>query len=196
MNEPCRNTGLPSCWWSLPSAACWGQRCTSSNTAAKRATRQPPGRTLPPPPPSRRVWPNSRWPQRPPYPVRSLRVPGIEELYSEGPHLASFEVGHPKLNLERGWGAELFARYRRPRLNASGGSSTTASQATSFRRIRAAPAACSCSCISTWATRCVCSEARGNFTWTLDERLELEGTGDGTAPGLPLLDRRHGRRPD
>lgn len=45
--------------------------------------------------------------------MRSLRVPGIEELYSEGPHLAaySFEVGNPNLEMERGWGAEAFLRY-------------------------------------------------------------------------------------
>ena len=46
--------------------------------------------------------------------MRSLRLPGIEELYSEGPHLAaySFEVGNPELGLERGWGTEAFGRYR------------------------------------------------------------------------------------
>ena len=46
--------------------------------------------------------------------MRSLRLPGIEELYSEGPHLAaySFEVGNPELDLERGWGTEVFTRYR------------------------------------------------------------------------------------
>src|SRR5690606_13280451 len=40
--------------------------------------------------------------------MRSIRVPGIEELYSEGPHLAaySFDVGDPELDLETGWGAE------------------------------------------------------------------------------------------
>lgn len=48
--------------------------------------------------------------------LRSLRLPGIEELYSEGPHLAaySFEVGNPALQMERGWGTELTARYEHP----------------------------------------------------------------------------------
>ncbi len=41
---------------------------------------------------------------------QSSRVPSIEELYSEGPHLAaySYEVGNPDLNSEFGLGAELF----------------------------------------------------------------------------------------
>lgn len=49
--------------------------------------------------------------------MRSIRVPGIEELYSEGPHLAaySFDVGDPELDLETGWGAEAVARYERGR---------------------------------------------------------------------------------
>lgn len=53
--------------------------------------------------------------------MRSLRMPGIEELYSEGPHLAaySFEIGNPELGLERGWGAEVFGRYEHPTLTAS-----------------------------------------------------------------------------
>ncbi|MBK7866232.1 MAG: TonB-dependent receptor [Ignavibacteriales bacterium] len=42
---------------------------------------------------------------------RSSRVPTIEELFSEGPHLAaySYETGNPKLSSEHGYGAELFA---------------------------------------------------------------------------------------
>lgn len=53
--------------------------------------------------------------------MRSLRVPGIEELFSEGPHLASysFEVGNPALAMERGWGTELSARYSGSRLSGS-----------------------------------------------------------------------------
>jgi iron complex outermembrane receptor protein len=45
---------------------------------------------------------------------RSTRSPIIEELYSEGPHLASysFDVGNPDLSLEQGWGFELFTFYR------------------------------------------------------------------------------------
>lgn len=53
--------------------------------------------------------------------MRSLRMPGIEELYSEGPHLAaySFEVGNPMLDRETGYGGEVFARYQNGRANAS-----------------------------------------------------------------------------
>jgi iron complex outermembrane receptor protein len=45
--------------------------------------------------------------------MRSFRAPGIEELYSEGPHLAaySFEVGNPTLQEEVGFGAEVFLRH-------------------------------------------------------------------------------------
>ncbi len=44
---------------------------------------------------------------------RAVRFPGIEELYSEGPHLAaySFEVGNPELKVEHGIGSDLFLRY-------------------------------------------------------------------------------------
>jgi iron complex outermembrane receptor protein len=44
---------------------------------------------------------------------RSSRVPTIEELYSEGPHLAaySYEVGNPLLEEERGFGLEVFLRH-------------------------------------------------------------------------------------
>jgi iron complex outermembrane receptor protein len=47
---------------------------------------------------------------------RSSRVPTIEELYSEGPHLAaySYEVGNPDLRNEHGLGLELFCSYRLP----------------------------------------------------------------------------------
>ncbi len=53
--------------------------------------------------------------------MRSLRMPGIEELYSGGPHLAaySFEIGNPMLNRETGYGGEVFARYQNGHLNAS-----------------------------------------------------------------------------
>lgn len=42
---------------------------------------------------------------------KTSRVPTIEELYSEGPHLAaySYEIGNPNLNSENGFGAELFS---------------------------------------------------------------------------------------
>ena len=47
--------------------------------------------------------------------MRTFRAPGIEELFSEGPHLAaySFEVGNGALDSERGLGLELFADYDR-----------------------------------------------------------------------------------
>lgn len=45
--------------------------------------------------------------------MRTFRSPGVEELFSEGPHLAaySFEVGNPELNEERGIGIDMFTRY-------------------------------------------------------------------------------------
>ncbi|MCX8056238.1 MAG: TonB-dependent receptor [Ignavibacteria bacterium] len=45
---------------------------------------------------------------------RSSRVPTIEELFSEGPHLAaySYEVGNPQLNSEKGWGSEFFIYHK------------------------------------------------------------------------------------
>ncbi|MDA0875468.1 MAG: TonB-dependent receptor [Bacteroidetes bacterium] len=45
--------------------------------------------------------------------MRGLRLPGIEELFSAGPHLAaySFEVGNPSLVTERGTGFELSVRH-------------------------------------------------------------------------------------
>ena len=47
--------------------------------------------------------------------MRTFRAPGIEELFSEGPHLAaySYEVGNGALDSERGLGLELFADYDR-----------------------------------------------------------------------------------
>lgn len=52
--------------------------------------------------------------------MHSFRAPTLEELYSEGPHLAtySFEIGNPQLDSERGIGSELFLRYRSNRINA------------------------------------------------------------------------------
>ena len=50
--------------------------------------------------------------------MRGLRLPGIEELFSEGPHLAaySFEVGNPDLSLEVGYGVEATLRHEGKRL--------------------------------------------------------------------------------
>ena len=44
--------------------------------------------------------------------ARSFRTPAIEELYSNGPHLAShsYEIGNPDLEAETGLGFDLFVR--------------------------------------------------------------------------------------
>lgn len=49
---------------------------------------------------------------------RSFRSPAIEELYSDGPHLAdfSFDIGTPDLASEIGHGVDLFVRGNTPRL--------------------------------------------------------------------------------
>jgi iron complex outermembrane receptor protein len=46
--------------------------------------------------------------------VRSFRAPAIEEMFSEGPHLAAYayEVGNANLGIERGLGLESFIQYR------------------------------------------------------------------------------------
>ena len=43
---------------------------------------------------------------------RVSRAPSAEELFSNGPHIATqqFEVGDPDLDVEKAWGVELFAR--------------------------------------------------------------------------------------
>jgi iron complex outermembrane receptor protein len=45
---------------------------------------------------------------------KSSRVPTIEELFSDGPHLAaySYEVGNPQLNSESGYGAEFYVYHK------------------------------------------------------------------------------------
>ncbi|BDQ02136.1 TonB-dependent receptor [Ignavibacterium sp.] len=50
---------------------------------------------------------------------RSTRVPTIEELFSEGPHLAaySYEVGNPDLSSESGIGTEVFVYHKFEKLN-------------------------------------------------------------------------------
>jgi iron complex outermembrane receptor protein len=47
---------------------------------------------------------------------RSERAPSAEELFSNGPHVATqaFEVGDPTLAKEKSWGAELYARAQTP----------------------------------------------------------------------------------
>ncbi len=51
--------------------------------------------------------------------ARSFRNPAIEELYSDGPHLAdfSFDIGSPDLEAEVGTGVDLFLRSSRPGLS-------------------------------------------------------------------------------
>ena len=52
--------------------------------------------------------------------ARAFRTPSVNELFSEGPHLAAyaFEVGNPSLDMERGTGIDLFVRITGDRLNA------------------------------------------------------------------------------
>ena len=52
--------------------------------------------------------------------ARAFRNPSVNELFSEGPHLAAyaFEVGNPSLKTERGTGIDLFVRYTGDRLHA------------------------------------------------------------------------------
>lgn len=46
--------------------------------------------------------------------LHSFRAPSLEELYSEGPHLASFsfEIGNPELDPERSIAKELFTQWQ------------------------------------------------------------------------------------
>ena len=48
---------------------------------------------------------------------RTFRIPGVEELFTEGPHLAaySYDTGNPELSAEKGWGLELNAGYQTSR---------------------------------------------------------------------------------
>jgi iron complex outermembrane receptor protein len=50
--------------------------------------------------------------------MKTFRTPGIEELFSDGPHLAaySYEVGNAKLGSEDGFGSEAFLRYSSERM--------------------------------------------------------------------------------
>ncbi|HWV56149.1 MAG TPA: TonB-dependent receptor, partial [Longimicrobiales bacterium] len=50
--------------------------------------------------------------------ARAFRTPDTNELFSQGPHLASysFEIGNPDLDVETGIGADLFARINRSNL--------------------------------------------------------------------------------
>lgn len=46
--------------------------------------------------------------------LHSFRAPSLEELYSEGPHLAvfTFEIGNPELKPERGLAKEIFTQWQ------------------------------------------------------------------------------------
>ncbi len=50
--------------------------------------------------------------------MKTFRAPGIEELFSDGPHLAiySYEIGNAALPAENGYGSELFGRYSSDRV--------------------------------------------------------------------------------
>ena len=50
--------------------------------------------------------------------MKTFRTPGIEELFSDGPHLAvySYEIGNAELGSEDGFGTEAFLRYAAKRL--------------------------------------------------------------------------------
>ena len=50
---------------------------------------------------------------------RTGRSPSVEELFSDGPHIAtqSFEIGDPTLRSERSWNGELYARYDSTRVD-------------------------------------------------------------------------------
>ncbi len=52
---------------------------------------------------------------------RSERAPSAEELFSNGPHIATqaFEVGDPDLASEKSWGAEAYLRAQTPHWRAS-----------------------------------------------------------------------------
>ncbi len=52
---------------------------------------------------------------------RTGRAPSVEELFSNGPHVAtqSFEIGDPALRSERSWNGEIYARYDSTRVDFS-----------------------------------------------------------------------------
>jgi iron complex outermembrane recepter protein len=54
--------------------------------------------------------------------ARAFRRPAIEELYSDGPHLAdfSYDIGNPALDPEVGLGVDVFVRGSMPRLAVEG----------------------------------------------------------------------------
>lgn len=53
--------------------------------------------------------------------TRAVRAPSAEELYADGPHVAtqSYERGNPLLKTEKSWGGELYLRVDKTDFNAS-----------------------------------------------------------------------------
>ena len=53
--------------------------------------------------------------------MKTFRTPGIEEFFSDGPHLAvySYEIGNAELGSEDGFGTEAFLRYVAKRVKLS-----------------------------------------------------------------------------
>ncbi len=52
---------------------------------------------------------------------RAQRAPAAEELFSNGPHIATqaFEIGNPDFTTEKSWGGEAYIRYSTPDVNLS-----------------------------------------------------------------------------
>lgn len=52
---------------------------------------------------------------------RTARAPAVEELFSDGPHIATqaYEIGDPTLDSEKAWNLELYARYDSTRFEAT-----------------------------------------------------------------------------
>lgn len=52
---------------------------------------------------------------------RAQRAPAAEELFSNGPHIATqaFEIGNPNFTTEKSWGGEAYIRYSTPDVNLS-----------------------------------------------------------------------------
>ena len=51
--------------------------------------------------------------------MRTGRTPGIEDLFSDGPHLGSYsyEIGNPTLGLEKTLGLESSLQYQKERFS-------------------------------------------------------------------------------
>lgn len=53
--------------------------------------------------------------------TRAVRAPSAEELFADGPHIAtqSYEIGNANLKLEKSWGGEAYLRVDKPGFTAS-----------------------------------------------------------------------------